>query len=317
MRHRTENSGGFTLVELLVVIAIIGILVSLILPAVGATRGMAHKVQCASNLKQLGLALHNHETNRGYFPPGYTSASTGNTASSERDDETWDAAPGWGWASYLLPYLDAEHLADAISYKDPIWDPTHRENDLSNTPCSPLPRVVERKRFRLLSQMPRAVHSRSRGRKSRSGDRTMLLVTARNRAGGNAGASSTGTVFTNIYTSETHEINIDGEASRVADGPFYRNSRTRVRDIRDGLSRTIFLGEHAADLSDKNLGWGDSRGTDTPPFYNARKWTRCRCDAHPRTRRAIGRRVRHYRRSPDLDLRPPRSRVDCPRHLRQ
>ena len=135
MRHRTKNSGGFTLVELLVVIAIIGILVSLILPAVGATRGMAHKVQCASNLKQLGLALHNHEANRGYFPPGYTSASTGNTASSARDAETWDAAPGWGWTSYLLPYLDAEHLADAISYDDPIWDPAHRETVSQTLPA--------------------------------------------------------------------------------------------------------------------------------------------------------------------------------------
>ena len=94
------KQNGFTLVELLVVIAIIGILVSLILPAVGATRGMAQKVHCASNLKQLGLALHNFEANRRYFPPGYKSASTGNNAATTRDADTWDAPPGWGWASH-------------------------------------------------------------------------------------------------------------------------------------------------------------------------------------------------------------------------
>jgi hypothetical protein len=68
---------------------------------------------------------------------------------------------------------------------------------------------------------------------------------------GECGASSRGTVFTNIYTSETVEIDIDGDASRVADGPFYRNSKTAFKDVTDGLSNTVFLGEHSSALSDK------------------------------------------------------------------
>ena len=265
MRHRTKNSGGFTLVELLVVIAIIGILVSLILPAVGATRGMAHKVQCASNLKQLGLALHNHEANRGYFPPGYTSASTGNTASSARDAETWDAPPGWGWTSYLLPYLDAEHLADAISYGDPIWDPAHRETVSQTLPALLCPASLsETFSFTVVdaSGSPLSID----GMQVEVGRSHYVASHGQESCWGECGASSTGTVFTNIYTSETEQINIDGQASRVADGPFYRNSRTRVRDIRDGLSRTIFLGEHAADLSDKT--WvGVIPGGQTHPRF--------------------------------------------------
>ena len=241
---------GFTLVELLVVIAIIGILVSLILPAVGATRGMAQKVQCASNLKQLGLALHNFESNRGYFPPGYTSASTGDNAASTRDAETWDAPPGWGWASYLLPFLDAEHLADAISYETPLWDSRHQETIAQTIPSFLCPSsesdaisfAVADVSGNALSidgstvELGRANYVASHGQES---------------CWGECGASETGTVFTNIYNSDTQEIVIAGEAARVADGPFYRNSRTRVRDVRDGLSRTIFLGEHAAELSDK------------------------------------------------------------------
>ncbi|MCA9172377.1 MAG: DUF1559 domain-containing protein, partial [Planctomycetales bacterium] len=85
---------------------------------------------------------------------------------------------------------------------------------------------------------------------------------------GECGANPTGIVFTNIYTSETREITIKGDASRVADGPFYRNSRTRMRQIKDGLSKTIFLGEHSSKLSDKT--WvGVVPGAFTHPRLNS------------------------------------------------
>src|SRR3954449_12018467 len=95
---RALKKRGFTLVELLVVIAIIGILVALLLPAIQAAREAARRSQCKNNLKQIGLALHNYESARGAFPPGFVSRAT--TVNGP------GLGPGWGWAAHILPQLE-------------------------------------------------------------------------------------------------------------------------------------------------------------------------------------------------------------------
>ena len=106
------RSLAFTLVELLVVIAIIGILVALLLPAVQAARGAAQRMHCVNNLRQLGLALHNYDSATGTFPIG----------SEVRADDSnpffEDLAYSNGF-SLLLPYLEEEPLRDQYEYDLP------------------------------------------------------------------------------------------------------------------------------------------------------------------------------------------------------
>lgn len=111
--------GGFTLVELLVVITIIGILISLLLPAVQSAREAARRAQCNNNLKQIGLAFLQHETAHGHYPTG----GWGWGWIGDPDRGFGHRQPG-GWVFGVLPYLEQQGLYNLQTNKTSSTTPT-------------------------------------------------------------------------------------------------------------------------------------------------------------------------------------------------
>jgi prepilin-type N-terminal cleavage/methylation domain-containing protein/prepilin-type processing-associated H-X9-DG protein len=193
--HRRRNA--FTLIELLVVIAIISVLIGLLVPAVQRVRESAARTECANNLRQIGLAcLHYHDSHKA-FPPGYTA-----TASYP------DTTPGWGWAAFLLPYVEQGNLSSQINFSQPVEK-------------SAAIRTVVRLYLCPSDQPP--------GEAFAITDETLTPFTLA------APCSYAATVGDDASEA-------DGPAGN---GVFYRNSRTRIADITDGTSNTTLVGDRA------------------------------------------------------------------------
>jgi prepilin-type N-terminal cleavage/methylation domain-containing protein/prepilin-type processing-associated H-X9-DG protein len=105
MFFRRARRPAFTLVELLVAIAIIGILISLLLPAVQASRSAARRTTCKNQLRQLSVALHLYHDTNNCFPPG-----------SYDMGSAFPMQTGWGWGAMLLPYLEQSALHSQLNF---------------------------------------------------------------------------------------------------------------------------------------------------------------------------------------------------------
>lgn len=211
---RRRSPSGFTLIELLVVIAVIGVLVALLLPAVQQAREAARKAQCQNNLKQVGLALHNYHEQHRQFPMG-----------SSRD------VPGaWGYALYLLPFMDQANAFNTADFAAPD--------------CCILLRSMQ-------TAVPPKVDPESR---------PYAVLTCPSDPSGNKllthgspNAYPCGNLYPGSYLgiSGDTEYGIGGTTSN--NGTFYTRSSTKLNDILDGSSNTIVIGERGLP---NDLVWG-------------------------------------------------------------
>jgi len=221
---------GFTLVELLVVIAIIGLLVGMLLPAVQAARESARRAQCTNNLKQFGLAFHNYHDTHNTFPPSYVITPGGGGLGGPPDAQTGDAGPGWAWGTLLLPYMEQGPLFESFDISHPCWhtcnaQPARTTLSLFLCPSASGKGGRTDEPFNVISESGR-----------------VLATFARSCYVANAGQE------------EPWGADVYGPLDSwegIADGPLYRNSRTRASDVTDGLSNTVFVGEHHPVTSDK------------------------------------------------------------------
>ena len=106
---------GFTLIELLVVIAIIAILVGLLLPAVQKVREAAHRIKCANNLKQLGLAVHSAHDSQGYLPPLSAGCADPSNPTCKGPSNSPYGSNVYTLFHFLLPYIEQDNLFAQLS----------------------------------------------------------------------------------------------------------------------------------------------------------------------------------------------------------
>ncbi len=254
-KSKFESRQGFTLVELLVVIAIIGVLVGLLLPAVQAAREAARRMSCSNNFKQLGLALHNYHSAFKQSP-----TQGGGTGLGKNTTRWWRQGNDANHMCVsalvgLTPFFEQQALWEQISNPD--------IKTVRGTPPPGNTRVTNPQRWPAMGPSPRNF-SRNPGYIPWSTE----IPTLRCPSDPGTGAPALGRTnyavcmgdssnnhhqrfkTARLTTGNTTNIIRHAASSR---GFFMIRKEAKFRDILDGLSNTIAMGEIVTDLGDRDI----------------------------------------------------------------
>ncbi len=238
---RRDRRQGFTLVELLVVIAIIGILIGLLIPAVQAAREAARLTHCQNNMRQCGIALHQHHEVYGRFPPGQFN----HIAMDWQEPVYWNRACWW---QTILPYVEQGSLYNAIVR---YWPP-------GGSPPAPVQWWIT---FATDGDPAGGVGRNTivPGFMCPSDPANPKVESA-----GPASGNQQGFHGNYVLCAGTTFFNVDGSYfGEKLDGMFYPLSWTRIAEVGDGTSHTLMGGELI--LAPDEDGLHDIRGR----YYNA------------------------------------------------
>ena len=228
VRFMKRHARGFTLIELLVVIAIIGILVSLLLPAVQQAREAARRSQCKNNLKQLGLAMHNYHDVHNTFPPALIAENSA--------DVGGNMLANWSWGAMIAPYMDLANSYNTLKVGSQRASASIRPGQPGRTVAQT---VVPA--FRCPSDTAPDLNNL----KQVSSDSDNNVYTATSNYVINHGAN----VLSALPSWSQW-------ASGQVQGPFLRNVGAKMRDFTDGTSNTVLISERM--YGDPNGSLGDS-----------------------------------------------------------
>jgi prepilin-type N-terminal cleavage/methylation domain-containing protein/prepilin-type processing-associated H-X9-DG protein len=261
---------GFTLIELLVVIAVISVLVSLLLPAVQQAREAARRAQCRNNLHQIGLALHGYHEAHGVFPPAYVGNPFGSGSANgvTYTDGNANGPSGFAWGALLLPQLDQQPLYQSFNFSVPCWGPPNLSLAATKLPVFLCPSATGGSDGFFVDRY--AGDAWNPTLSPTPYDPPIFLAHAHYVT--NAGIHQPWgrvTSFTDFSVPEI--ISQNNNQPAFIEGPFYRNARISAASVTDGLSQTVFIGEHSSVLSDKTwvgvVPW--SATCPKPPFPSA------------------------------------------------
>jgi len=252
--NASKRRRGFTLIELLVVIAIIAVLIALLLPAVQQAREAARRSTCKNNLHQIGLALHNYHDSTKCFPPGWVY--------DPNRTPTQFSGNMWGWSAFLLPNLDQGALYNSINFSMGFGGGltaagADQQENVTTAPFSVHgPEVTPLAIFRCPTDRGvNQVYYRGNGT-------TNASVRALGGRSNYPAVNGSQVAFPDVTTPST----LDTQG-----GMFGGNSYTGFRDMADGTTNAIVVGERRwKELSGRRVGtstmWPGIRTVDVPPF---------------------------------------------------